>query len=94
MPRAAQGAQAPLGLQGTSLGGPGRVRYVPASLFSLPPPRQGLVLATYDAWKTHLWSEINTESLEDANKKISTELRRIGEQNQIVKAWGLYKVCG
>ena len=50
------------------------------------------MLATYDAWKTNLWSEINTEALEDANKKISTELRRIGEQNQIVKAWGLYKV--
>jgi dynein heavy chain len=52
---------------------------------------KALVLATYDAWKTSLWSEINTETLEDANKKISTELRRVGEANQIVKAWGVFK---
>lgn len=52
---------------------------------------KSLVLFTFDNWKMALWSEINTEVLEDANKKIGGELKRIGDNNQIAKAWGVYK---
>jgi dynein heavy chain, axonemal len=52
---------------------------------------KSLVHFTFDNWKTALWSEINTDILEDANKKIAGELKRIGDQSQIAKAWGVYK---
>ena len=50
-----------------------------------------LVLGTYDAWKTALWADINTEALEDANKKVAAELTRTSDAHPTVKAWGTYK---
>ena len=52
---------------------------------------RGLVGATYDAWKTALWAAINTEALEDANKKIAVELKRLGDASVIVKGWTAYR---
>lgn len=52
---------------------------------------KSLLQCTYDNWKTLLWADINTEQLEDANKKIATELRKMGDSNQIVKGWQVYK---
>ena len=52
---------------------------------------KGFVLSTYDAWKLALWSDINTELLEDSNKKMAAELKRVGDTGPMVKAWGVFK---
>jgi dynein heavy chain, axonemal len=52
---------------------------------------KALVLCTYDAWKTSLWADINTDALEDANKKMAQELKKLGDSSAIVKAWNVYK---
>jgi len=52
---------------------------------------KAMVLATYDNWKTATWAAIQTEVLEDANKKLATELRKLGDGNQIVKGWAVFK---
>lgn len=52
---------------------------------------KALLLGTYDAWKTSLWADINTEALEEANKKLAAELKKLGDASPIIKAWGVYK---
>ena len=52
---------------------------------------KSFVQFTYDSWKTALWSEVNTEVLEEANKKIMAELKKVGEMGAQVKAWGVFK---
>jgi dynein heavy chain len=49
-----------------------------------------LVRFSYDDWQTALWNDVNTEVLEDKNKKLSAQLKRFGDGNQIVKGW---QVC-
>jgi hypothetical protein len=46
-----------------------------------------LVRFSYDDWQTALWNDVNTEVLEDKNKKLSAQLKRFGDSNQIVKGW-------
>ena len=52
---------------------------------------KALVLATYEAWQTALWADINTEALEDANKKVAAELKRTSDGYPTLKAWGTYR---
>jgi dynein heavy chain len=52
---------------------------------------RGLVNFTYDNWKTALWTEINTDALEESNKKMAGELKKLGDANSIAKAWGVFK---
>ena len=52
---------------------------------------KSFVLFTYDNWKMALWNEVNTEVLEENNKKIGAELKRVGESGPQVKAWGVFK---
>ncbi len=46
-----------------------------------------LVRFSYDDWQTALWNDVNTEVLEDKNKKLSAQLKRFGDSNPIVKGW-------
>ena len=46
-----------------------------------------LVRFSYDDWQTALWNDVDTEVLEDKNKKLSAQLKRFGDSNQIVKGW-------
>jgi dynein heavy chain len=50
-----------------------------------------LVRFSYDDWQTALWNDVNTEALEDKNKKLSAQLKRFGDSNQIVKGWQVYR---
>ena len=52
---------------------------------------KAFVTFTFDNWRMALWSEINTETLEDANKKMGAELKRLGDANSIAKAWTVFK---
>jgi dynein heavy chain len=52
---------------------------------------KGFVLSTYDSWRLGLWHDINTDALEDSNKKMAAELKKLGEGGPMVKAWQLYK---
>jgi dynein heavy chain, axonemal len=52
---------------------------------------KALVLGAYDAWKGVPWAAIDTEALEDANKRIAGELKRTGDAHPTVKAWGAYR---
>jgi len=52
---------------------------------------KGLVLSTYDNWKLALWSEINTDVLDDSNKKMAAELKKIGDSGPTTKAWQVFK---
>jgi hypothetical protein len=48
---------------------------------------------SYDDWQTALWNDVNTEVLEDKNKKLFAQLKRFGDSNQIVKGWPVRRGC-
>ena len=52
---------------------------------------KGFVQSTYDSWRLGMWNDINTDLLEDSNKKMAAELKKLGEGGPMVKAWQLYK---
>jgi len=46
---------------------------------------KAMVLSTYEAWKGLLWADISTSALEDVNKRMAAELKKLGDANPIVK---------
>jgi dynein heavy chain len=52
---------------------------------------RSLLNLTYGNWKQALWADIDTEDLEDQNKKLQKQVKSFGTQNQIVKGWAVYK---
>jgi dynein heavy chain len=45
----------------------------------------------YESWKTGLWSEINTEKLEDENKRLLKQLRGKGADYPTAKGWQVFQ---
>jgi dynein heavy chain len=49
------------------------------------------VMYNIDSWKKTLWSEIETEVLEDENKRMLKMLREFGNKNPVVKGWEVFR---
>ena len=49
------------------------------------------VNVTYDSWKAALWADIDTESLEDVNRKLAVGLKKLGDANPVAKGWAVYR---
>ncbi|RYG70338.1 hypothetical protein EON64_00425, partial [archaeon] len=52
---------------------------------------KGMVLFTYESWNTQLWNDIKTEDLEDINKTLLKNLRKMGNDFPVVKQWAIYR---
>ncbi|CAM9107555.1 unnamed protein product [Discosporangium mesarthrocarpum] len=52
---------------------------------------KAIVDSSYVDWRTALWSEIDTEALDDANKNILKQLRKQGNDFPVVKGWQVYR---
>ena len=52
---------------------------------------KAMVAEVYADWKTGMWSEINTEALEDENKRIIKQLRARGADYPTCKGWQTYR---
>lgn len=52
---------------------------------------KAMVGSTYVDWRTALWSEINTEALDDENKVLLKHLRKQGNDFPVVKGWAVYR---
>jgi len=52
---------------------------------------KALIHMTYSDWRTSLWKDVNTEYLEDQNKKLRRQLKDRGNTNQSMKGWKVYR---
>ena len=52
---------------------------------------KALVLGTHDSWNQQLWNDIKTDDLEDVNKNLLKNLRRMANDNPVVKGWVVYR---
>ncbi|CAN0055637.1 unnamed protein product [Heterosigma akashiwo] len=52
---------------------------------------QGAVEFTYTDWQTALWSSLDTEALDDMNKGMLKNLRKMGQEIPVVKGWQVYR---
>jgi len=52
---------------------------------------KALVLGTFDSWNSLLWSEIKTDDLEDVNKNLLKNLRKMAAETPVVKGWTVYR---
>lgn len=52
---------------------------------------KAMVDCTYVDWRTALWSQINTEALDDENKVLLKQLRKQGSDFPVVKGWQVYR---
>eukprot|EP00903_Cladosiphon_okamuranus_P006208 g6103.t2 len=52
---------------------------------------KAMVDSTYVDWRTALWSQINTEELDDENKVLLKQLRKQGSDFPVVKGWQVYR---
>lgn len=52
---------------------------------------KAMVDSTYVDWRTALWSQINTEELDDENKVLLKQLRKQGSDFPVVKGWAVYR---
>eukprot|EP01035_Chromulina_nebulosa_P017812 gene17812-23422_t len=52
---------------------------------------KALVASTYDSWNSQLWNEIKTDDLEDINKILLKNLRKQGNDFNVIKSWPVYK---
>ncbi|CAB1116950.1 unnamed protein product [Ectocarpus sp. CCAP 1310/34] len=52
---------------------------------------KAMVDSTYVDWRTALWSQINTEELDDENKVLLKQLRKQGNDFPVVKGWAVYR---
>ena len=44
---------------------------------------KALVIATYESWNSQLWNDIKTDDLEDVNKLLLKNLRKMGNDNPV-----------
>jgi dynein heavy chain len=52
---------------------------------------KSLVLGTFESWNVQLWNEIKTDDLEDVNKNLLKNLRKMANDNPVVKGWQVYR---
>lgn len=48
---------------------------------------KALVLGTFASWNSQLWNDIKTDDLEDVNKNLLKNLRKMGTDNGVIKGW-------
>ena len=53
---------------------------------------KALVDKLYEGWRGQYWSEIKTEACVDQNKELLKQLRKQGNDFQVLKAWRVYQV--
>ncbi|CAE7918743.1 ODA4, partial [Symbiodinium sp. KB8] len=52
---------------------------------------KGMVESTYDDWKSALWTELDTESMESENKNLQQAIKKMGDSNANMKGWQVYR---
>lgn len=52
---------------------------------------KALVHFTYDSWNSQLWNDIKTDDLEDVNKVLLKNLRKMGSDTPVAKGWVVYR---
>ena len=52
---------------------------------------KALVLGTFESWNSLLWSDIKTDDLEDVNKNLLKNLRKMAAETPVVKGWTVYR---
>ena len=52
---------------------------------------KAMMLSVHGSWKSALWSEIQTDKLEDENRKLLKTLRANGNDNAVIKGWNVYR---
>ena len=52
---------------------------------------KSVLLSNYGNWKKQLWADIDTDDLDDQNKKLTKEIKNFGVANTIVRGWTVYK---
>lgn len=52
---------------------------------------KGMINMIYSDWKTTSWSEVDTDDLEDQNKKLRKQLKERGNMFPAVKGWQIYR---
>ena len=50
-----------------------------------------MVSYIYDSWQTTLWKYVNTDDLEDQNKKLRKQLKERGNSFPAIKGWQVYR---
>lgn len=53
---------------------------------------KALVDKLYEGWRSQYWSEVKTEACMDQNKELLKQLRKQGNDFQVLKAWRVYQV--
>ncbi len=52
---------------------------------------KAMVLNIYSSWRTTLWIDVNTDDLEDQNKKLRKQLKEQGNTFPVIKGWQVYR---
>jgi dynein heavy chain len=52
---------------------------------------KAMVCEVYTSWRTSLWKDVNTDDLEDQNKKLRKQLKEQGNTFPIIKGWQVYR---
>ena len=52
---------------------------------------KSMISHSYEDWRSTLWVELDTDALQDMNKKLREYLKAFGERNAIVKGWTVYR---
>ena len=52
---------------------------------------KALILGTYQSWNSQLWNDIKTDDLEDINKVLLKNLRKMATDFSVIKQWGVYR---
>jgi dynein heavy chain, axonemal len=52
---------------------------------------KAMLTSTYGGWRTALWTQVDTEALDDENKGILKQLRKAGNDAPTMKGWQVYR---
>merc|ERR1711871_22929 len=52
---------------------------------------KALVLGTFESWNSLLWNDIHTDQLDDINKNLQKNLRKMAAETPVVKGWVVYR---
>jgi len=52
---------------------------------------KALILGTFESWNPQLWNDIKTDDLEDINKGLLKNLRKMANDTPVVKGWKCYR---
>jgi dynein heavy chain len=52
---------------------------------------KALILGTFESWNSQLWNDIKTDDLEDVNKMLLKNLRKMATDSPVSKGWPVYR---